>query len=207
MTPARWVWNVWAAAGFAALLAGCTGAGGGGATRVGSVSPSGGVMGMNPTTRAYAHQDRNSVDFFLTDLPDSVWLGGADVTGLNGVIVHVHMFITPRAGRTPISTSASTCSVRVLVLSNGEMGLYGGGGFLTRSGTPGEPALSARVARATVRLTRATSGFEDALGASVFEGGFSCTRDDRGSMLLARAMDALVTSTQPVQPPTVLVAE
>src|SRR5262245_43191603 len=60
-------------------------------------------------TRFYSSTDVNSADFFLTDLPRSVWESGADATDMVGMMIHVRMFLSPEPGSTPISTGASTC--------------------------------------------------------------------------------------------------
>src|SRR4051812_41186350 len=80
-------------------------------------------------TRVYTSQDPDTADVYMTDLPESVWNGGADVSDMSGVIVHVHMFMRPKAGSTPIEETASTAVIRCVVLAKGEIGVYGGGGF------------------------------------------------------------------------------
>lgn len=180
-------------------LGGC-GSIGGGSPRLVSAGSLGGVLNADLPTRFYTSTDRNTGDFYLTNLPDSLWKAGADPSAMEGVIVHVHMFMSPKAGRTPIATTANSCTVRVLVLSQGQLGMFGGGGYLTKSGTSGLPTLGASVADSSLRLMRATPGFSDALGPSVFTGSFTCPRDEAQARLMSRAIGSLLTATTPVTP-------
>lgn len=182
------------------VLGGCGLAGGGGTPRLGARASGGGYYEANLPTRFCTVSDENTADFYLTDLPRDVWSAGADATRLRGVILHVHMFLQPRAGRTPLDTSASSCIVRLLVLSGGEIGVYGGGGLFTRAGDPDDASVGGRLANGTVRLTRATGGFIDPVGPSVLAGSFSCARDDREAMLIGRAMAALASYATPIEP-------
>lgn len=184
----------------AACLPGCSSMGGGGSPRASSTSPEGGSLSLDLPTRCFTARDGNWADFYLTDLPAEVFHQGADATSARGTILHVHMFLNPKAGRTPLSTSASTCIVRVLVIADGQIGVYGGGGFMSRGGGVDEPNLTARLRAGTLELTRATPGFADALGQSVVSGTFSCPRDDREALLISRAMTALAWHAAEVTP-------
>jgi hypothetical protein len=185
---------------------GCGVLGGGGPARLATRGGGGAVFTADLPTRVYTSTDRNSADFYLTDLPAAVWMGGADVSTIDGVMIHVHMFLAPKAGRTPISADASTCVIRVLVLSNGELGVYGGGGFLAHAGGAGGQTFGGSVARASVRLTRATPGFEDPLGPASFAGTVAATRDEKQATLMGRAFGAIVAYTEPVTPAPIVAA-
>jgi len=149
-------------------------------------------------TRLYAFDDENTADFYLTDLPPEVWTSGANVSQMTGVFIHVHMFLAPRAGRTPISAGATVVDARVLVLAGGAMGVYGGGGFLLRDGDAGDDEFGGRVPHATLRLVRATPGFVDRLGPSQLDGSFDATLDPEQAAQMRRAFDTLIAATAPV---------
>lgn len=131
-----------------------------------------------PTTRVYRFADQNTADAYLTDLPPALWNPDADFRGVSATIIHLHTFIEPRAGRTPIADGASNMTVRYLVLSNGQVGLYGGGGFLWRSGDPGDSTFGGELRGASLKLLRATPGFHDLLGPCELHGSFSAARQE-----------------------------
>ncbi|CAG1004917.1 hypothetical protein PHYC_03182 [Phycisphaerales bacterium] len=177
----------------AGALGGCGMIGSPGAMRVTSRGQERAELPLNLPTRLYDSKDSNSADFYLTDLPREVWMGGADVSAMSGVMVHVHMFIAPKAGKTPIETTASSAAVRVLVLSNGELGVYGGGGFFSKSGSAGEKTFGGGLKEGTVQLIRATAGFEDRLGPGYFSGSISATRDPEQTAAMRRAFNYLAS--------------
>jgi len=192
-TRSRFFWYAVLAAALPLPFSGCGIVGSAGAMRVASRGDEAGEFALNLPTRYYDSKDNNSVEFFLTDLPDEVWLKGADVTDMNGVIVHVLMFLQPKAGRTPIEDTASTATVRVLILSNGELGVYGGGGFLVRSGSPGDRTVGGSISQGTVQLIRATPGFEDKLGPGYFGGSFGASRNPEQVAAIRRAFNYLAS--------------
>ena len=123
--------------------------------RIKLTSPlTGATLSPNLTTRVYSYADENTVDIYLSDLtPEQLGLP-IDPDPANrpvGQIVHIHMFIRPSPGKTPIEPQASNCSIRHLILAPGATGLYGGGGFLlpsgsASSGTFGPPSKSKKTA-------------------------------------------------------------
>lgn len=144
------------------------------------------------TLQAYTSTDANSADVYMTDLPATVLEPNADLSGLSGNITHLRMFIDPDPGRTPIDPTACSVTVRHIVIANGEVGVYGGGGF-TNPGSPGDSTFSGTVRGATLRLVAASPGFRDLLGATEFEGGFSAKKDAK----LARRLEARFRSLLP----------
>jgi hypothetical protein len=137
-------------------------------------------------------RDLNTADFYLTDLADEDLVPGADWTGVSGQIVHVRLFLRPRAGQTPIDRGACTAIVRTLVLSRGEVGLYGGGGFMLVSGDPGDARMSGSISGASVRLQAATEAFIDALGAAEFSGSWTAQRDDATAREIGATFESAV---------------
>jgi hypothetical protein len=146
------------------------------------------------STVVFATSDSNTAQIFMTDLPASRLLDFDDkLHDASGVIVHVAIFLTPTAGRTPIDNSACNAAVRQVILTGGNArvneasqtkvssstdarasttmtgGTYGGGGFVTASGLNRDFA-TITIREATVRLTRRTADFHDALGPAVLSG-------------------------------------
>lgn len=145
-------------------------------------------MVTRPTLGSYRALDSNTADIYLTDLPAEAFQEGADWRKYTGSLVHLHIFIRPTPGATPIATTASNTTVRQLVLVNGAMGLYGGGGFLYPSGTLGEGAIGGSMEEATLRPLAATPGFADRLGPATFTCRFDVERDARAALAMGEFM-------------------
>jgi hypothetical protein len=170
----------------------------GGDARLQSLQNSNQLRASLPT-RVYTAPDADTADIYMTDLPDSVWTAGADVSDMTGTLIHVHMFIRPRAGRTPIADTASTATIRCMVLAKGEIGVYAGGGFFVNADETGEKTFRAGVRDATLRLMSATGGFNDRLGVCSFSGEVSGKHDQPTAAAIAWAMGALLAETTPVE--------
>lgn len=171
-------------------LAGCGTLGGSTTTRLQSAA-TGDTLAPALPIRVYASRDRSSADFYLTDIPEDLWNLESDLRNVSGVIVHVTMFVEPKSGRTPIATTAMSGTTRWLVLSNGEVGLYGGGGFVDVSGEPGDPSLRASMRDGSVRLVRATPGFRDRIGNGLAGVSADAAKDPERVKRLSALMEAL----------------
>jgi hypothetical protein len=188
----------------ATLLAGCS--------LVGLRSPSGKakVVGvetgarLSPSfpTRAYTNSDADTADIYLTDL------SAEDLTALlenpgdpdvSGQLVHVHMFVRPKPGRTPIEPTAISATVRHVIVAGGQVGLYTGAGFMFPSGTPGDKVFGGSITRADLRLQRATPGFTDRLGPAEMTISFAAKRDEELSDELHRRIELLMLAARPVE--------
>lgn len=178
------------AAGALCALAGCGGVGRaitGGSTQLES-SIGGGTLGANGNTRVYRVTNAKSAIVYVTDLNEDALRVDADPTGLSGMILQVHVLVTPEAGETPIAAAACNTAVRALVISNGEVGVYSGGAFSYADADDiGEDDFGASVRGGTMRLTHATPGFVDRLVHARIEGGVSGRLDDaKASQIAAR---------------------
>ncbi len=174
-----------------ALLTACSSFSGGGGQPT-LVSPmNGNHFQPNLHTRVYVPATAGVADFYLTDLPKEVLAAGGDLAHAGGTIVHIHLFTEPKAGDTPIAVEATTAIVRVYVLSNGQAGMYGGGGFFSPSGKVKGPRYGGSTRDATLHLTEATPGFEDVLGPSDFSGSFNATLDEAACQRMRLAIEAI----------------
>lgn len=127
----------------------------------------------------YTYEDTNTADLYFTDLTPEQFdalLAGAkrsEVAPDGGQILHIHMFLTPKAGRTPIEFSASNVTLSHYVLAGDAIGVYGGGGFLLPSRVftrePGGGRFGGRMSEATVRFLSATPGFKDRIESGVLD--------------------------------------
>lgn len=140
------------------------------------------------STTVYRAADESTIDIYLTDLPMARLADGTDkLEGLAGSVVHVSLFLQPSAGKTPIDPTACSGALRQLVVADGAMGMYAGGGFIT-TGDPGKETISGTLRGGTVRLIRATKDFNDLLGPASMEGKFTARYDDAACRVLAQRL-------------------
>lgn len=163
-----------------------------------SSSTTGDTLDLRVPTRVYATHDRTTCDFYLTDLPEGVWSLEQDLRDTSGVLLHITMFIEPKSGKTPIATTAVSGTVRCIVLAKGEVGVYGGGGFVDISGSTGDATIDATLSRATLRPLRATPGFRDRLGACTLDASIDAAFATAKVERLAALADALQREAPPI---------
>jgi hypothetical protein len=175
-----------------ALLAlpGCSFFGGGGPLRIAAENGST-ELPASFALAAYVANDSNSADLYFTDLPPEDRLADANRSGVSGQFLHIHLFLDPEAGQTPLDPTACNIVVRHLVIAGNELGLYGGGGFMPLSGTPGDDSLGGNVLAATLRLIGATPAFDDRLGNCELSGNVSAPKNEAMAKELARSFDDL----------------
>lgn len=185
----------WILAALCGCVAGVAGCAGGSALRIASQDRAAAVE-LTIVTAVFRAGDENTADFYLSDLPEEqiierLALGPA---GAPANVIHVHLFLAPAAGQTPIAFTASNVSITYAVLTGDSMGVYGGGGFLLPSTGVLDSTFSGRMQGATLRLLRGRPGFADRLGLSEMSGIVAARRDDvfaeqigaRLTLLLAR---------------------
>lgn len=165
--------------------------GSGGTARLESVQTTAKLEARLPTS-AYFESGEYAADIYMTDLSPGDLLPQADLKGTWGQFIHVHLFIEPSAGDTPISRDACTTIVRHLVISDGQIGLYGGGGFMQPSGKPGDSSLGGSLGDATMKPITGTAGFVDRLGSSVFSGSVGGRRDAAEAERLRKGLQSLL---------------
>lgn len=149
---------------------------------------------ITPTLGAYAAIDTNTADIYLTDLPEAAFADGADWSQYSGSVIHIHMFLRPTPGYTPIAVDASSATVRQLLIAQGEMGLYGGGGFLSPRSAVGDESFEGRVRDATLKLLDSTPGFVDRVGPAEFNTRFDVLNDPRAAFAIDAMMDRAIAS-------------
>jgi hypothetical protein len=157
-------------------------------------------LAPNFTTAAYAAIDADTADVYLSDLPRERFADPRDaLTECSGCILHLHIFLVPEAGQTPIDTTACNLTVRQLVLHGSAkggaapvMGLYGGGGFMIPHGTFGTGDISGSIGAASHRLTRSSPNFIDLLGSGTISGRFSAPLDEQLAGQMAAKLETLV---------------
>ena len=185
--PIRTLPIVAALLGLAALLPGCSTHA---SVRMRSQT-NGAVLSPGFSTTAYTFSDENTVDLYLTDIPADAFQTPPDPSADHpaGQILHIHMFIRPSPGKTPIEPQAANCSIRHLILADGAIGVYGGGGFLLPSSSAKSGTFSGTISEGTLRLQAATPNFNDALGPSNLRANFRIHEDRDLANLIARRFE------------------
>jgi hypothetical protein len=185
----RWTFALFAAGLFAACSVG--GCGARGTVRIES-KISEAVLAPTPRLFAFRPSGESGADLLITDLTREQLDPGIPLDALEGNITHIHMFLYPRAGMTPIENTASTTTIRHVVLSRGAVGVYGGGGFLSPKGGTDDRFFGGRMREAPVVLTEATPDFHDPLGASSMSVDIRAPQDEALSrLILIRLGEAL----------------
>lgn len=153
------------------------------------------VLSPDLPVRAYISLDKREADIYLTDLTDEqltrFFDDDASWATFEAQIIHVRMFIQPRAGRTPIEPTAISATVRYAIMSKGEIGVYAGAGFCLPRLDPGGGSFAASLSGADVRLSRATPGFNDPLGPATLSVDFNAPEDPELAATLRERLDAL----------------
>ena len=95
--------------------------------------------------RAYFSNDSSTgPSFMLFDVPiDGVVQGNVQ----NGQILHIDLLWLPKPGATPLENDATNATIRYVVISHGEIGVYGGAGFAMPDGSPDDKKLGLTFAR------------------------------------------------------------
>ncbi|MBI1302419.1 MAG: hypothetical protein GC172_01300 [Phycisphaera sp.] len=102
--------------------------------------------------------------FWFSDVPLSALLAHDAGTPLvDGVFLHAQLIWLPLPGRTPLDPTATNLVTRVLIVSNGESGLYGGAAFARVDGEPGDESVTLEIEGGTLTLLEKTDGFVDLL--------------------------------------------
>ena len=173
-------------------LIGCSGGGGPvGQLRAISLGDSPVELGATYITAVYSHDPSGDTSFFLSDVPMKQLLKG-NVT--QGQIMHIELLWVPKAGATPMDSSATNASIRHIIISDGEVGVYGGAGFAMPRGKPGAETLTVALRDATMRLLESTDGFADLLSPAQITGTFTAELDAKTARKVHRAVSQLVTN-------------
>ncbi|MBX3403645.1 MAG: hypothetical protein KF699_09585 [Phycisphaeraceae bacterium] len=149
-------------------------------------------------TAVYATSDIAAADIYLSDLPlDRLSNPDDDLSGASGSLVHIRLFLLPRAGSTPIDSTACNITYRHLIIASSDrgarpaIGVFAGGGFLLPTGAPGDRTFGGRLTEVTMRLTNSSDGFDDVFATAVVSGRFGATLNPDASHALAARMRQL----------------
>ena len=128
--------------------------------------------------------EQANVSFILSDVTTTQL---ADAAGVFGQLLHVELMWEPKAGKTAVDPAATNLSIRLLVFSGHEMGLYGGGGFGWPTGTAGDAEFGVDIVGSNLSLLASTPAFVDLLSPSQLSGRLRTQHDDAATRQLRRA--------------------
>ena len=172
-------------------LGGCSIQGTSGSLRTQSLGNDPVVFYGNFTSAYFSHSNAAGTSFMLTvsNLDD---VASGKVT--NGQLLHVQLLWLPKAGSTPMEASATNASIRYVVISGGEVGVYSGAGFAMLGDSLDSKRVSLSLQDATLQLQESTPGFRDVLSPAHMTGTFTARRDDNAARQLNHAASQLVTN-------------
>jgi hypothetical protein len=172
---------------------GCTGIGASGSLRAVSL----GARSLHVelpgtfTHASYVDDPLAGPSFMLSDVsPDD--LIKQNIT--DGLIMHIELLWKPKAGYTPIDSDATNASIRFVVISHGEMGLYAGAGFALPDGDLTEDTVEIAIKDASLQLIESTPGFNDLLSPAQLTGTFTATKNDKMTRQMNMAASQIVTN-------------
>lgn len=140
---------------------------------------------------AWYEQQPAQTSLYLSDLSPEQLAAGGDLTGQ---VAHVQVLWLPRPGWTPARKGCTNVVIRLLVLSRGEIGLYGGGGFAWPWDEPGDPSFGMEVLASSLSLLEKTEGFVDLLSPAQMTGVLDAPRDDGAAQRMRLITSQLVTN-------------
>ena len=124
------------------------------------------VLRANCTTIVCTEGFANEGDIWMTDIPMEDLVSGEFETGQ---IIHLQLLWIPVAGKTPLESTSTNLAIKQYIISNGEVGVYGGGGFCWPSGTT-EKGISLYIEEANLSLENSNGGFDDLLSPASMTG-------------------------------------
>ena len=127
---------------------------------------------------------------YLSDVPLEALLDPAVDTAQ---VVHIEILWRAVPGQTPVENEATNASIRHVILVEGQVGIYGGAGFVSVSGKTGAKRLRISTEGATMALLDATEGFEDLLSPAEYEGDVVAINDEAMALRIRQAVAQRVT--------------
>lgn len=147
------------------------------------------VVAPTLRTAVFRRLGPNTVDIYMTDLSRRDLDPLADLSIVSGHIVHLHMFLAPSPGKTPIEPTATNTTVRHLIVARGVVGVYEGAGFLLPRISADKDEFRGGLRNASLRLLRADPAFSDPLRAAEFAATVHAHQDPAMAALIARRLE------------------
>jgi len=145
------------------------------------------VLQPNCTTIVCTNGFANEGEIWMTDIPLDQLSEG---TFSDGQILHLQVLWTPVAGKTPLTATSTNLSIEHVIIAEGTVGIYGGGGFCWLSGNP-EKGMHVYVEDATIAIQEQSSGFLDLLTPATMNGRVRSVPDSTTARQIATAVELL----------------
>ena len=145
------------------------------------------VLQPNCTTIVCTKGFANEGDVWMTDIPMDDLIQG---TFTDGQIIHLQVLWTPVAGKTPLASTSTNLSIEHVIVSDGEVGIYGGGGYCWMSGSP-EIGMRLSIEDATIAILDNSPGFSDLLTPATMNGRVRSIPDQQTARQIATAVELL----------------
>ncbi len=129
--------------------------------------------------------------FFLSDFTPEELAAGGDLTGQ---VINIQLLWEPRPGYTPLDPTTTNVSIRLLVFSKGEVGMYGGGGFAWPRGSPGETDMQLKMTGSNLSLIAKTKDFVDLLSPGEMLGSVDATFNTQAAIVMRRTASQIITN-------------
>lgn len=199
MNPRIRPWCLAACALIASVIVGCRSIPSGGAVEVRALGSAPlelsqefaeGVFTSLPSEESYWFSDislEGSVDRFVAEF------AGEGAERPSAAFLHAQLVWTPEPGKTPLDADATNLVLRLVIVSKGEVGIYGGAAFATPSGGDGEPR-SLAIEGGTLTLLEKTEGFHDLLSPARLTGTLTARLDEGAASRWRRALSQFATN-------------
>ena len=129
--------------------------------------------------------------FFLSDFTPEELAAAGDLTGQ---VINIQLLWEPRPGYTPLDPTTTNVSIRLLVFSKGEVGMYGGGGFAWPRGTPGETDMQLKMTGSNLSLIAKSKNFVDLLSPGEMLGSVDATFNEQAAIVLRRTASQIISN-------------
>lgn len=159
----------------AAVLVGCRSDHGGDA-RLSALGARPLVLEQSVREGVYADLDSEHGFWFSSLSLQELAAAKGSATRIDGVIVHAQMVWKPEPGRTPMTATATNTVMRVLVMSDGELGIYGGAGFAWPLDPLNADEVEVEFRGGTLTLLESTKGFHDLMSPAELTGRLKARR-------------------------------
>lgn len=162
----------------------------------GTVSTTG--MGDNPVrldsefSEGFFAVEAAQTTVAFSSIPYEALTGGSPP---DGQFLHVEVLWRPKAGSTAIVPAATNLSIRLVIVSGGEIGIYGGGGFAwIKGGTEEDSSVELEITGSSLSLIDHSPGFKDLLSPAAMLGDLGASRSPGKARAYCRAASQMVTN-------------
>ncbi len=141
-------------------------------------------------TEAWYMIEPAQVSFYSCDISLEELAAG---NKLSGQVVNIQMLWEPKPGMTPIEPTTTNISIRLVVFAEGEVGVYGGGGFAWPRGKPESGSVGLLLTGSSLSLIARTKGFVDLLSPAEMLGTLDAKMNEAKASSIRRTVSQVVT--------------